>query len=156
MINLQVSESCSALVDPALLEKAAAAALQYTKAAENSELSIVISNNAELQQLNLTYLGLDQPTDVLSFPSGDRDPDSGFIYLGDVVISCEKAAAQAEAAGHPLEQELCLLVIHGTLHLLGFDHAEEEQKASMWSAQEAILSQCLKDAQMTANDDHQD
>jgi probable rRNA maturation factor len=122
-----------------LLEGAARAALQYAAQPPEAELSIILTNDARLHELNLNYLGVDAPTDVLSFPASETDPETGAPYLGDILISVPRAKAQAEAAGHPLESEVQLLVVHGVLHLLGHDHAEPEDKDRMWKAQAEIL-----------------
>ena len=103
------------------------------------DLSIVLTDDEHLQQMNRDYLGIDAPTDVLSFPAKERDPQSGRSYLGDILISVPRAAEQARAAGHSTEAEVQLLVIHGVLHLLGHDHARATDKARMWAAQAAIL-----------------
>lgn len=121
------------------LENAAIVALEHTNTPGTSELSIVITDDSQLQALSRQFLGIDSPTDVLSFPAEERDPDTGRAYLGDILISLPRAQAQAEAAGHSLEAELCLLTVHGILHLIGHDHAEEGQKAIMWSLQAQIL-----------------
>jgi probable rRNA maturation factor len=92
-----------------------------------------------LQELNRDYLGIDAPTDVLSFPASETDPETGARYLGDILISVPRAQSQAEAAGHALESEVQLLVVHGVLHLLGHDHAKPEEKRRMWKAQAEIL-----------------
>jgi len=89
--------------------------------------------------LNREYLGIDAPTDVLSFPASETDPETGARYIGDILISIPRARGQATAAGHPLESEVQLLVVHGVLHLLGHDHAQAEEKARMWKAQAEIL-----------------
>ena len=123
----------------ALLERAAHAALEQQSQSLDSELSIILTSDARLHELNLNYLGVDAPTDVLSFPASETDPETGARYIGDILISVPRAQAQAEAAGHPLESEVQLLVVHGVLHLLGHDHAEAEQKARMWKAQAEIL-----------------
>lgn len=123
----------------ALLSEAAAAALRMAAADPQVDLTIVMSDNARLQALNGQYLGIDAPTDVLSFPSGDTDPDTQAVYLGDILISYERAAEQAHAGGHTVESELQLLTVHGVLHLLGNDHAEEDEKAVMWALQTRIL-----------------
>jgi probable rRNA maturation factor len=123
-----------------LLQRAARAALEHESQSLDAELSIILTNDARLHELNLNYLGVDSPTDVLSFPSSETDPETGAQYIGDILISIPRAQAQAEAAGHPLEAEVQLLVVHGTLHLLGHDHAETEQKARMWNAQAEILN----------------
>jgi len=106
----------------------------------DSELSIVLTDDVRLQQLNREYLGIDAPTDVLSFPASETDPETGARYIGDILISLSQAQAQANTAGHPLESEVQLLVVHGVLHLLGHDHAEAEKKARMWKAQAEILA----------------
>ena len=96
---------------------------------KNSELSVLITGDEEIRELNRTYRGKDRPTDVLSFPMGDRI-DGKFI-LGDVVISLDTAQRQAKELGHSLEEEVERLLVHGILHLLGYDHElgqEEERK----------------------------
>src|SRR6266540_868899 len=122
-----------------LLERAARAALEHETQSLDSELSIVLTDDARLHELNLNYLGVDAPTDVLSFPASETDPETGARYIGDILISVPRAQAQADAAGHPLESEVQLLVVHGMLHLLGHDHAEPDDKARMWKAQTEIL-----------------
>lgn len=119
------------------LQRAARAALAHE--AVQGDVSIVLADDAQLQELNRDYLGVDAPTDVLSFPSGETDPQSGRRYLGDILISVPRAARQAKAAGHATEAEAQLLVIHGVLHLLGYDHADPEEKSRMWAAQAEIL-----------------
>ena len=122
-----------------LLEHAAQAALEHESESMDSDLSIVLTDDARLQQLNREYLGIDAPTDVLSFPASETDPDTGVRYIGDILISIPRAQTQAAASGHPLESEVQLLVVHGVLHLLGHDHAESKDKARMWKAQSEIL-----------------
>lgn len=122
-----------------LLELAARTALEHQSHSLDSELSIVLTDDARLHELNLNYLGVDAPTDVLSFPASETDPETGARYLGDILISIPRAQTQAEAAGHPLESEVQLLVVHGVLHLIGHDHAQAEEKARMWKAQAEIL-----------------
>lgn len=144
MIYLQIEDNISSQgispVEPVLLEQAALQTLRHSDAALQADLTLVLTDDAQLQQLNLEYLGIDAPTDVLSFPGGDTDPDTQMLYLGDVIISLPRAAAQAAAGGHPLEAELQLLVVHGTLHLLGHDHAVPTEKTRMWQAQAKVLS----------------
>ncbi len=123
-----------------LLERAAHAALAHENEPQETELSIVLTDNEQLQELNLNYLGIDAPTDVLSFPASETDPESGARYIGDILISIPRAQSQAEAAGHPLESEVQLLVVHGVLHLLGHDHAEPQEKSRMWKAQAEVLN----------------
>ncbi len=124
-------------IPASLLERAARAALAH-QAAEG-DLTIVLTDDARLRELNRAYLGIDAPTDVLSFPAAETDPDTGSKYLGDILISMPRAVEQAQAGGHPVESETQLLVVHGILHLLGFDHARPEEKRRMWAAQAQIL-----------------
>jgi probable rRNA maturation factor len=145
MIHLQLSETLldsqgNPPLTPELFELAAERTLDQQRRSDQADLTVVLSDDDHLQALNRDYLGFDSPTDVLSFPSGEIDPDSGHVYLGDVIISYPRAAAQAQAAGHPLEAELRLLVVHGVLHLLGHDHADEAEKTAMWAAQDEILA----------------
>jgi probable rRNA maturation factor len=122
-----------------LLEAAARAALEHESASPESELSIILTDDARLHELNLNYLNVDAPTDVLSFPASETDPETGAPYIGDILISIPRAQAQASAAVHPLEAEMQLLVVHGVLHLLGHDHAKAKEKARMWKAQAEVL-----------------
>jgi probable rRNA maturation factor len=109
---------------------------------QRSEISVTFVGIEEIHQLNLTYRQVDSPTDVLSFPQfddlGDL-PEEGEIALGDVVICTEKAKSQAEEFGHSFERELIYLFVHSLLHLLGYDHMEEEEKAVMRRREEEIM-----------------
>jgi len=122
---------------------------------ENIEISckvdITLVDDAQIREFNNKYRNIDSSTDVLSFPIiegcegqinpevGDYDED-GHAMLGDIIISLETARKQAEEYGHSFERELGFLVTHGMLHLLGFDHEEEEQEKKMLSEQEKILT----------------
>jgi probable rRNA maturation factor len=122
-----------------LIQTAAAATLTAESVDDPASLTILVTDDTALQHLNRDFLGLDEPTDVLSFPAGDPMPGME-PYLGDIAISLPRATVQAEAAGHPVTAELQLLTVHGVLHLLGYDHAEAEEKAAMWAAQDAVLA----------------
>jgi probable rRNA maturation factor len=124
-------------VSAELIERAAQAALAHESAA--GDITVVLADNPHLQELNREYLGMDAPTDVLSFPASETDPETGAPYLGDILISIPRAEEQARSAGHPLEAEVQLLVVHGVLHLLGYDHAGAKEKNKMWHAQAEIL-----------------
>lgn len=141
MIYVEVHEPFGLEVDPADLERAAFLALHSQTDPAKCELTIVLAGDEQLRRLNREYLGMDAPTDVLAFPSGHKDPESGGEYLGDVLISFPRALQQAAADGHPVRDELQLLVVHGVLHLLGHDHAEAAEKNRMWAAQGEILGQ---------------
>jgi probable rRNA maturation factor len=121
------------------LSEAAQGVLETLRPGAPQELTLLLSDDAQLQALNQEYLGINAPTDVLSFPAGDVDPDSQEVYLGDVIISLERAHTQARLGGHSVEDELQLLVVHGVLHLLGYDHADPVEKAAMWAVQSQIL-----------------
>jgi len=139
MINIQYNDETLPKLDEKILEKAALFALDQQEAHKDVSLSILLTDDAHIQELNRDYRGYDKPTDVLSFEAHERDPETGLMYLGDILISLERAAAQAEQGGHPLLAETQLLVVHGVLHLLGHDHAEAEEKAIMWNDQAEIL-----------------
>src|SRR4026209_1911383 len=117
-----------------LLRRAVSAALLHQSETLDSELTIVLTGDTRLHELNRDYLGVDAPTDVLSCPASETDPETGARYIGDILISIARAQIQATGAGHPLESEVQLLVVHGVLHLLGHDHAEAQEKVRMWQA----------------------
>jgi len=135
MINLETALELP--FDIALLEQAARAALDHQSA--DGDLTLVLTDDEQLRLLNRDYRGVDAPTDVLSFPASETDPETGRRYLGDILVSISRAETQARAAGHPIEDEARLLVVHGVLHLLGHDHADADEKAKMWKAQSTIL-----------------
>jgi probable rRNA maturation factor len=136
MINIDSQYEFS---DNALLERAARFTLDHESAPADAELTIVLSDDAQLRELNKQYLGIDAPTDVLSFPSEEVDPETEIPYLGDIILSIPRATEQAESAGLRVEEEAQLLVVHGTLHLLGHDHSEADEKARMWQAQAEVM-----------------
>ena len=121
-----------------LLERAARVVLDLS-GVPDADLTIVLVDDARIQALNRDFLAHDAPTDVLSFPADEPDPETGRRYLGDVVISLPRAEEQARAHGHAAESEMQLLVVHGVLHLLGHDHAEPGEKERMWAAQAGAL-----------------
>jgi probable rRNA maturation factor len=140
MIHIEVSENLSSETEAEVLVRAAKASLAYHNAPEESDLTILLTTDDQLHKLNLEYLGMDGPTDVLAFPADYIDPDTETAYLGDILISLEMAELQAQAGGHSVEAELELLVVHGVLHLLDYDHAEPDEKSRMWTAQSEILA----------------
>ena len=115
------------------------------------EVDILFTDDTGIQEINREQRGVDKPTDVLSFPMfelkpGEKpradwaDPDSGKVLLGDMMLSLERARAQAEEFGHSPEREVCYLAVHSVLHLLGYDHLDEgPMKARMREREEAIL-----------------
>jgi probable rRNA maturation factor len=99
------------------------------------ELSVLLTGDREIKELNRDYRSIDKPTDVLSFPQDDEDE-----LLGDVVINTTRAKEQAESLGVTLDEELARLLVHGTLHLFGYDHVNGgRQAAKMKNKEEEIL-----------------
>jgi probable rRNA maturation factor len=140
MIFVNIQSELIDNLQPGPFERAAMVVLCILDPSKEVDLTLVITDDAQVQELNQKYRGIDAPTDVLSFPSGEVDLDTGHTYLGDVIISYPQAYNQSELAGHPVESELQLLTIHGVLHLLGYDHAEPQEKSRMWAAQTAALT----------------
>jgi probable rRNA maturation factor len=143
VVEVQVAEKYAGQVPVERLEWAVLATLQHAE--RPGEVTVVITDDEGIRELNRDFMGEDEATDVLSFPA--QEDGGPFIaapgsddYLGDVVISYTRAAAQALEQEHPLERELDLLAVHGVLHLLGYDHAEPEEKAEMWAQQDEILA----------------
>jgi probable rRNA maturation factor len=115
-------------VESKLLSKIAHRALEVLGLSK-VELSIALVSDAQIKRLNKRYRNKDRPTDVLSFPIGEKVED--WLILGDIVISVDTAKRQAQELGHSLEEELKRLLVHGLVHLLGYDHelgGEEEKK----------------------------
>lgn len=137
MINIDNQQD---FLESALLQRAARLTLDLESAPVDADITIVLTDDAQLHELNKEFLGVDAPTDVLSFPASESDPETGTPYLGDILISIPRAKEQAQASGHSVEAEVQLLVVHGTLHLMGHDHAEAEEKARMWAAQAEVMS----------------
>ncbi len=114
--------------------------LQQQSIAPPAAATVVLTDDATVRQLNRDYRATDAPTDVLSFPAGDSMPGMEALYLGDIIISVPFAVQQAVASGHSPIAELQLLAVHGTLHLLGHDHVDEDEKERMWAVQTAVLT----------------
>ncbi len=112
-------------------------------AVPGTALSVVLADDEQVRQLNAQYRGVDAPTDVLSFPADPLPSEiaaSQAPYLGDMIIACPYTLQQAQEAGHAPADEYVLLAIHGTLHLLGYDHDNAEREASMWQQQARALA----------------
>ena len=119
------------------------AALETLKSeqAVAGSLTLVVTDEDRIRELNQNFAGIDQPTDVLAFPGEEIDPDEQGNYFGDVIIALPFAKRQAQKAGHSIQAEVSLLVVHGILHLLGYDHASKDDKQAMWAKQTAILAE---------------
>jgi len=116
--------------------------LKFEGQPDHAELSIVFCDDDFIQKLNDEYLGRNRPTDVLSFPMDEEEFDSEVRLLGDVVISVDTAQQQAQKMRHSLELEVVFLLIHGILHLIGYDHVRKSDQARM-KAREETLCQLL-------------
>lgn len=113
--------------------------LEYENFKKPSQVSVSLVNSEEIKTLNNYYRNIDKTTDVLSFPMNDDEFEDEVIILGDVVLCLDKAKEQAIEFGHSLDREICYLTVHSTLHLLGFDHMEEEEKKEMREHEEKVM-----------------
>lgn len=141
-VQVRVDEAFAASVSSEWLGSVAQATVE-AEGVDTAMLTLVVTNDEAVRALNRDYLGIDAPTDVLSFGGESPDfvnPPGADAYLGDLVIAYPRAEAQALAAGHPIDAELALLVVHGVLHLLGYDHMRPQDKVAMWKRQSDILS----------------
>lgn len=102
-------------------------------------LSVVFIDEQEMTQYNETYRGYANPTDVLSFPDSTIDPETGALYLGDILICYPFVHKQADSLKNNFVSELTLMLIHGLLHLLGYDHDTADAKNDMWTKQQQLL-----------------
>lgn len=133
------------------------AALDYEACPYEAEVNLLLTMNEEIREMNRNFRQIDKATDVLSFPmidydnAGDFDfletadeyfhPESGELMMGDIVISKEKVIAQAEEYGHSVKREYAFLIAHSMLHLMGYDHMEDNERIVMESKQKEILEQ---------------
>lgn len=136
-----------------LIEKAVKLCVKKEGFPYPCEASVTLTDNETIQDLNREHRSIDKPTDVLSFPlieyingepqiqPGDIEPDSGQVFLGDIIISVEKAFEQAQSYAHSVDRELSFLAVHGILHLLGYDHETEDDEKLMFSIQEEVLNE---------------
>ena len=129
-----------AAISDAMVELAAHAAFAQALPAvpASYEVTIALTDDAEMRDLNRTWRGKDEPTNVLSFPAGDAPGESG--ALGDVVIAFETTNAEADSAGVPLSDHVSHLVVHGVLHLLGFDHLNDAEAEQMEDLERKALA----------------
>ncbi|GGG59083.1 endoribonuclease YbeY [Kocuria dechangensis] len=134
-------------VDVELLGRLAAFVLGRLHVHPDAELSIAVVDEEEMTRLHVEWMDLPGPTDVLSFPMDELRPGTPDApaegTLGDIVLCPPVARRQAEAAGHPVADELCLLTTHGILHLLGHDHVEPEERQVMFALQRDLLTDFL-------------
>lgn len=140
-----------------LAETVINAALDYAQCPYEAEVNLLLTENDMIQEMNKEFRSIDRATDVLSFPMAEYetpgdfvsleeqtdcfDPESGELLLGDIVISKEKVLEQAEEFGHSVKREYAFLIAHSMLHLFGYDHIEDEERAVMEEKQREILDQ---------------
>jgi len=146
-VEVDVADEFLSLVSQELLVRAAIAALDIASEESGrdfgaSSMSIRVTDDAEIHELNRTYRNVDRPTDVLSFASLESDtplPPGWPVELGDVVLSFPYSRRQATDLGHSLDKELAWLTIHGTLQLVGYYHSDDEDAARMESLEQKAL-----------------
>lgn len=145
-LEVDVAPEFAGEVDRDLLTRVVCATLESQGITGPIELSVVVTNDARIQELNREYRGKDYPTDVLSFsqiegPDGFPLPSDAPRPLGDIVISYDRVRAQAGEYGHSQQRELAYLTVHGLLHLIGFDHEAEQDRQRMRAAEESALAE---------------
>jgi len=144
-IDVQVDPRFAANVDVTLVQRVIEVALRAERVPGPVEVGVLIADDVELQRLNHSYRGIDAPTDVLSF--ADEESGAAFVrppgvprYLGDIAVSYDRVITQATEYGHSRERELAFLIVHGVLHLMGYDHERGPgDEAEMRTHEEAIL-----------------
>jgi probable rRNA maturation factor len=152
-IGIHVEEKFRGLADGGWVKKIVRQVLKAEGVAPPYEVSLVFTDSETVKQLNRDYRGVDKPTDVLAFymlPQKGADdsfalPPDGVTRLGEVIISYPQAVEQAREQGHSPERELALLVIHGILHLLGYDHEETEEESEIREKEKELLERCSPD-----------
>ena len=139
--SIIVQNPCRYPIDSGRLIRASRAALNANLESQNGCLSIVLTDSKTIKAMNLRYAQVNAPTDVLSFPSdaAPQEPGRTGPYLGDIAIAHDYASTQATATATNVSDVICLLAIHGTLHLLGYDHDTRAARERMWEAQRQSL-----------------
>jgi probable rRNA maturation factor len=149
-VSIEIDNRSGAICAEVELLDLAAFALKELLVDERAELEISLVDEAEMTRLHEEWMDEAGPTDVLSFPMDELRPnelsenDEVPVVLGDVVICPDVARKQGDTAGHGMEQELRILLVHGILHLLGFDHLEPEEEAEMFALQGKIVKDWSK------------
>jgi probable rRNA maturation factor len=147
-INVLIDEGVEDCPAPGWLESVAQQILAAQGAGAEAELGLVIATEERVKQLNRDYLGRDEPTDVLAFSAREEvgtgfppfvQPPDGVLHLGEVIISYPQAVIQAEEHRHSIEKEFAILIIHGVLHLLGYEHDKPELERQMKAREKEIL-----------------
>jgi len=151
LVTVQINTRISPLIDEAFIYHVAFTTLEIL-GYEFNEVSVVLDTDDQIRLLNKTYRNLDEPTDVLSFSSGEIDPDTGSRNLGDVIISFPRVKSQAVEQGHSIKKELTTLIVHGLLHLAGYDHATARQEKELFKIQNEIIDELSADWMVNKSD----
>jgi probable rRNA maturation factor len=154
-INVLVEEGIEMELDSGWMQNVIEAVLMADNAPPNVEISLLITSQERIQELNRDYRGKDQPTDVLSFSMSEQKggdepvafigPPDGLIHLGEVIIAYPQALIQAAESGHSIKKELATLIIHGVLHIQGYDHEKPEMEPAMKAKESQLLSALEKE-----------
>jgi probable rRNA maturation factor len=153
-INILIEEGLEVETDSAWLQKILEKSLVAENTPPNSEISLVLTGQERMQKLNREYRGKNRPTDVLSFsmteqkeeaPTAFIEPPDGLIHLGEIIISYPQAVIQAGEKGHAVGKELAILLVHGILHILGYDHEKADLAPVMAAREREILSDLAKE-----------
>jgi len=147
-INVLIDEGLEECLEVSWLQSVAEQVLTAQGVSSEVELGLVITSQERVQELNRSYLGKDEPTDVLAFsmlPAGGESPPfvpppDGLLHLGEVIIAYPQAVIQAKEHGHSIKKEIAILIIHGVLHLLGYEDEKPELKHQMAAREREILS----------------
>jgi probable rRNA maturation factor len=149
-VNILLEEGLEIGADSGWLRHIVEKTLGFGDLPPNVEISLLLTGQERIRELNREYRGLDQPTDVLSFGLGEEKagdeplafigPPDGLLHLGEVIISYPQAGIQAAEHGHSLEKELTVLAVHGVLHILGYDHESGDDGEAMFKLQTEIVA----------------
>jgi len=151
-INVLIDEGLEGCLEEGWLQSVAEQVLLAQEAGAESEMGLVIATEERVRQLNKSYRGQDEPTDVLAFSATEEigadfppfvQPPDGVLHLGEVIISYPQAVTQAEEHQHSVKREIAILIIHGVLHLLGYEHDKPELERQM-KAREAEILICVE------------
>jgi probable rRNA maturation factor len=154
-INVLIEDGLRVDPDTEWMQSMLEQILMAENAPSSAEISLVITGLEKIQELNRDYRGKDRPTDVLSFSMAEQkaeeeptefvSPPDGLVHLGEVIISYPQAEIQAKEHKHPLKKEMATLIVHGVLHILGYDHEKAEMEPAMKAKEKEILAGIFKE-----------
>jgi probable rRNA maturation factor len=154
-INVLIEEGIETGPEAAWMQAIVEKTLLEENVPTNIEISLIITGQERIQELNREYRGEDRPTDVLSFAMAEQKedeemapfigPPDGLVHLGEVIISYPQAVRQSQERGHTVRRELMILIVHGALHILGYDHEKPEMEPAMVAREKEILAALEKE-----------